>query len=420
MADPSEAPLIPEGETTSDVELSAVATGSPEPEPTLDSAPTDAETSAPVVAETPPTKTQAPAPLPPATSSQTTSVAAPSGGQTKPPPQTTASQTKPSPQTTGSQAAAAAAPPHPPPSGASILHAPLTGQEGPHEKKAREFVEQADKKIKSAQSFFGGLFGGSATKLEDAADLYIRAANSYKVAKKPKAAGAAFCRAADLHLQLETKHEAATNLSDAGQVLKKEDPNEAAKCYHHAIEIYTDMGRFSLAARYLSTVAEIYETEILDFEQAISNYEQSADFFKGEDSVGSANKCLVKVAHMCAQLQQFEKATSIFEDIGRNSLENTLLKYAAKDYFFKAAVCSFCQGPDIAREAIERYRSIHPGFDGSREMKFVLDLLAAFDDEDSDKFADIVKDYDSISRIDQWLTTQLLLIKKKISEVDIN
>ena len=40
-----------------------------------------------------------------------------------------------------------------------------------------------------------------------------------------KAAGAAFCRAADLHLQLETKHEAATNLSDAGQVLKKEDPN---------------------------------------------------------------------------------------------------------------------------------------------------------------------------------------------------
>ena len=154
MADPSEAPLIPEGETTSDVELSAVATGSPEPEPTLDSAPTDAETSAPVVAETPPTKTQAPAPPPPATSSQTSSAAAPSGGQTKPPPQTTASQTKPPTQTTGSQAAAA-----PPPSGASILHAPLTGQEGPHEKKAREFVEQADKKIKSAQSFFGGLFG---------------------------------------------------------------------------------------------------------------------------------------------------------------------------------------------------------------------------------------------------------------------
>ena len=159
MADPSEAPLIPEGETTSDVELSAVATGSPEPDPTLDSAPTDAETSVPVVAETPPTKTQAPAPLPPATSSQTTSAVAPSGGQTKPPPQTTASQTKPSPQTTGSQAAAAAAPAHPPPSGASILHAPLTGQEGPHEKKARDFVEQADKKIKSAQSFFGGLFG---------------------------------------------------------------------------------------------------------------------------------------------------------------------------------------------------------------------------------------------------------------------
>ena len=31
--------------------------------------------------------------------------------------------------------------------------------EGPQERRAREFIEQAEKKIKSSQSFFGGLFG---------------------------------------------------------------------------------------------------------------------------------------------------------------------------------------------------------------------------------------------------------------------
>jgi len=42
---------------------------------------------------------------------------------------------------------------------------------------------------------------------------------------------------------------------------------EAVECYQRAIEIYTDMGRFSLAARYHSTVAEIYETELMEFEE---------------------------------------------------------------------------------------------------------------------------------------------------------
>ena len=38
------------------------------------------------------------------------------------------------------------------------------------------------------------------------------------------AAGDAFHRAAELHMGMETKHEAATHFVDAGQVLKREDP----------------------------------------------------------------------------------------------------------------------------------------------------------------------------------------------------
>ena len=38
------------------------------------------------------------------------------------------------------------------------------------------------------------------------------------------AAGAAFRRAAEIHMELDVKHEAATTLVEAGQVLKKEDP----------------------------------------------------------------------------------------------------------------------------------------------------------------------------------------------------
>ena len=92
-------------------------------------------------------------------------------------------------------------------------------------------------------------------------------------------------------------------------------------------------------------------------------------------SCRSANKCLAKVAHMCAQLQQFQKAAITFEDvrfstcvwhshiptlphemsflmqIGKGCLDVGLLKYSAKDYFFKALVCWFCnnrQGVEVS------------------------------------------------------------------------
>lgn len=33
-------------------------------------------------------------------------------------------------------------------------------------------------------------------------------------------------------------------------------------------------------------MAEIFETEVQDYEEAITHYELAADFYKGEDSIG--------------------------------------------------------------------------------------------------------------------------------------
>ena len=80
--------------------------------------------------------------------------------------------------------------------------------------------------------------------------------------------------------------------------------------------------------------------------QAIAHYEQSADYYKGEESnrypgapclsppparalgpattdplplsapLSSANKCLLKVAGYAAQLEQYQKAIDIYEQVG--------------------------------------------------------------------------------------------------------
>lgn len=216
-------------------------------------------------------------------------------------------------------------------------------------------LAEAERKVKNSQSFFSGLFGGS-SKIEEACEIYARAANMFKMAKNWSAAGNAFCQAAQLHLQLQSKHDAATCFVDAGNAFKKADPQEAINCLMRAIEIYTDMGRFTIAAKHHISIAEIYETELVDVEKAIAHYEQSADYYKGEESNSSANKCLLKVAGYAAQLEQYQKAIDIYEQ----------------------------------------------------------KLLEAHEEQNVDSYTEAVKEYDSISRLDQWLTTMLLRIKKTI------
>ncbi|KAJ6659224.1 hypothetical protein lerEdw1_019270 [Lerista edwardsae] len=240
---------------------------------------------------------------------------------------------------------------------------------GDKEREAVQLLAEAEKRVKSSQSFLRGLFGGN-TKLEEACEMYTRAANMFKIAKNWSAAGNAFCQAAKLHMQLQSKHDSATCFVDAGNAYKKADPQEAINCLNAAIDIYTDMGRFTIAAKHHITTAEIYESELVDIEKAIAHYEQAADYYKGEES----NR-----------------------QVGTSTMDNPLLKHSAKDYFFKAALCHFIVDELNAKLALERYEEMFPAFTDSRECKLLK-----------------VKEFDSISRLDQWLTTMLLRIKKSI------
>ncbi|XP_028395942.1 alpha-soluble NSF attachment protein-like [Dendronephthya gigantea] len=285
-----------------------------------------------------------------------------------------------------------------------------------HEAKAAELMAEADRKLKSSQGFLGGFFGGG-TKKEEAADLYVRAANTYKLAKNWSGAGNAFCQAAQIQLNfLANKHEAATQYIDAANCYKKSDNDEAISCLQQGIEIYTDMGRFTIAAKQHMAIAEIYEGSVIDLEKAIAHYEQAADFYRGEESNSSANKCSLKVAQYSAQMENFEKAIEIYEQVAADAIESSLLKYSAKEYFFKAALCQMCVDMLEGQRAVDKYCDMYAAFQDTRECKLLRALLEAQEEENVEAFTEAVKNYDSISRLDQWLTTILLKIKKGISE----
>ncbi|XP_068619563.1 alpha-soluble NSF attachment protein [Battus philenor] len=284
-----------------------------------------------------------------------------------------------------------------------------------NEQKAMQLIAEAEKKLNSSKSFLGSLFGGS-SKVEEAVDCYLRAANLFKMAKKWSQAGQAFCNAAQLHLKAGVRHDAATNFVDASNCYKKCDPNEAVSCLLKAIEIYTDMGRFTVAAKQHQNIAELYETECVDLARAMQHYEQAADYFRGEESTSSANKCMLKLAQYAAQLEHYDKAIQIYEQIAKSSLDNSLLKYSAKEYMFRAALCHLCVDLLNAQHALDKYCGLYPAFADTRECKLLKELIEHLEDQNVDAFTEAVKTYDSISRLDQWYTSMLVRIKKQIND----
>lgn len=276
-------------------------------------------------------------------------------------------------------------------------------------------IAEAEKKLNTSKGFFGSFFGGS-NKVEDAVECYQRAGNLFKMAKNWSQAGSAFVEAANLNARSGGRHDAATNYVDAANCYKKSDINEAVNCLLKAIEIYTDMGKFTIAAKHHQTIAEMYEIDATDLERAVQNYEQAADYFRGEESNSSANKCLLKVAQYAAQLEKYEKAIQIYQNVASSALESSLLKYSAKDYLFRAALCHLCVDLLNAQHALERYVQMYPAFQDSREYKLVKTLIEHIEEQNVDGYTDAVKEYDSISRLDQWFTMILLRIKKQLNE----
>uniref|UniRef100_B3TM20 Alpha-soluble NSF attachment protein n=1 Tax=Elaeis guineensis var. tenera TaxID=51953 RepID=B3TM20_ELAGV len=269
-----------------------------------------------------------------------------------------------------------------------------------------DFETKAEKKLNG-----WGLFG---SKYEDAADLYDKAANCFKLGKKWDRAGAIYIKLANCHLKLASKHEAASAYVDAANCYKKISVQDAAQSLNQAVNLFLEIGRLNMAARYCKELGELYEQE-QDFEKAMDYFERAADLFESEEVTTSANQCKQKIAQFAAQLEQYPKATEIFEAIARKSMNNNLLKYSVKGILLNAGICQLCRGDLVAiTNSLERYQELDPTFSGTREYKLLADLAASVEEEDVGKFTDVIKEYDSMTRLDPWKTTLLLRAKNAL------
>ncbi|KAI9341646.1 soluble NSF attachment protein [Obelidium mucronatum] len=280
-------------------------------------------------------------------------------------------------------------------------------------REARQYLAEAEKKASQPAGWFG--LGGP--KLEDAAELYQRAGNTFKLNKQWKESGDAYMSQANMLMRMNEKDEAATAFMNAAKSFKKSHPLESISALQSAVQILIEKGRFSAAASNQKQIAETYENDVGDLKGAREAYEKAGEWYQGEESHAQADACILKAATFAGQLEDFEAAVSGFEEVASRCVDNKLTKWSMKEYFFKSGICLLNIGDLVrVRSSIERYCGMDLTFHETRECKFILALADSVENGDVEAFTNAVVDYDRLTKLDSWKTTLLLRVKKGITE----
>ncbi|KAH6982929.1 vesicular-fusion protein sec17 [Ilyonectria destructans] len=283
----------------------------------------------------------------------------------------------------------------------------------------RALLQKAQKTLQGAGSGFS-FFGGREEKYQDAADLYIQAANAFKMQKQNVEAGKAFEQAAQVQTQnLKEPDDAANSLVDAFKAYRKDDPPAAARCLNVAIDRYCAKGNFRRAASHKENLGELYEVDLGDNKAALECYEAAAGWYEGDNAAALANKLWLKVADLAAIDGDYYKAIENYEKVAEQSISNNLMKYSVKDYLLKAGICHLANGDQVATQrALEKYRDLDPSFATQREHKLLVDLCETIEARSQEDFADRLFQFDQVSKLDKWKTTILVRIKNSIEAAE--
>jgi len=286
------------------------------------------------------------------------------------------------------------------------------------EEQGKNLMEEAEKKLTSKASMFKSMFGSSTNGPEEAAEIFVKAANQFKLAKNWTLAGGAFTRSAEAYLKAgaDFSYDAASKYVDAGKMYKTgENIPKAIDSFEEAVRVYTDAARFQQSARYQKEIAELHESSG-NLTEARKAYSDAADFFDGEDSKSNANAMRLKMAMIAGTQGDYKVAADLFEKIATAALDSNLLKYGARDHLLRAGMCHCVEDQVEASRALERYRELDASFVGSREDELLGKIVAAVTDCDVEAFTNAVFEFHSISKLDDWKTSLLLKIKKSISD----
>ena len=284
-----------------------------------------------------------------------------------------------------------------------------------------ELVRKAHSKL--TPGFFGKFFSSQESRVEDASNLLISAANMYKILKNWTKAGETYEELAHLNEQ-QGGDMAYSYYQDAAHCFSFVDKNRSDQNLDRAIESCEKVGKYMQAGKTAQHIANEFE-EKFNYEKAIEKYKKAAEYFamESQNTKSMQQQCLLKVADlMCISKHKdmFTEAPKIYEKLGMQYLTVPLLKSSAKDMFFKCVMVFIAKKDEVSAEvALKKYLLEDPTFDDTRDSKFLKNAIKFISDPpDSESFKKEIQSYKTLRELDKWKLNMFAMAIEKIEKED--
>jgi alpha-soluble NSF attachment protein len=284
---------------------------------------------------------------------------------------------------------------------------------------AQQLSTLASKTENSSLTKFFGYFDSyyKENKLEECAKLYIRAAQAYKMEKNYLEASKMFIKASELYSQLNSSYEQINNLTEAFNLYSVHDIDLAHQCLKTIIDVCTTSGDFTKLITYKYSLSEIYqkmklydkaEQELLSIIDACRSTPRSRDY---------QNKSFNTLFDLYIELENYSAAAKTCEQFVVVNEDNKNMSYKNSEMLFNAAMCKLlCE----SFSDVEIFLNKH--YDGGaisatdKRYQLLIDVITTAQSGDENSFTEVVRGFDSISRLKPWHIKVLLEVKKKYIE----
>lgn len=220
-------------------------------------------------------------------------------------------------------------------------------------------------------------------------------------------------KAAEAFVKAKSKFDAANAYVTAGKMSLHLESDNAIQYYLIAIELFTDLGKFTRAADIYKEIAIIHEKD-LHINECINYYQLAADLYETEN-LSTANHCFAKIAEHSVTLDKYSEAVKIYDKLINYYYKNNLLQWHIRDYFLKIVLSHLANNDLVsAKNAIVKYEDLVISSD---EYKFALKLITIIEEQDSENFLIEINKYQNIHNLEDLKVTLLARIQDNIGKI---
>ncbi|KAI1269475.1 soluble NSF attachment protein [Xylariaceae sp. FL1019] len=252
----------------------------------------------------------------------------------------------------------------------------------------RALIQQADKILASAgRGGFLRNFFSSEDKYESAIELYVTAANQFRMNKQHLESGRTYEQAAQLCVKHNVNaHDHARYLTSA--IERYEDyPKEAIRCLGELAQHYNKIGNTDQAATKMVKMAELFDSSG-DRRSAMEYYDKAGDMRTSTFKITARGHWETAARYMVLE-NEFDKALETFNKVNASIAKDPKHKHREADVRINKALCFLAKNDlDGAAEVIAKseplQRSAH-----DTTFQDLKSLKEAIESKDQEKFKEI-------------------------------